>query len=94
MPRGGRRENAGRKPASRNRLNVEIKATLAETAKAYTADAVETLVSICRDPKASPAARVTAAAGLLDRGWGRPVQQLEHTGKEDGPIVVTWQPPS
>jgi hypothetical protein len=25
---------------------------------------------------------------LLDRGWGRPMQAVEHTGSEGGPILI------
>jgi len=38
----------------------------------------------------SEAARVSAATALLDRGWGRPLQQHAHGGGPEGvgPIVV------
>jgi hypothetical protein len=32
--------------------------------------------------------RVAAAEALLDRGWGRPMQAVEHTGSEGGPILI------
>ncbi len=32
------------------------------------------------EPKAPAAARVTAAVALLDRGWGKPKETVEHTG--------------
>ena len=48
-----------------------------ELARRYTKEAVATLVDIMQNPKAPPAAKVRAAEVLLDRGWGRPQQQLE-----------------
>ena len=45
-----------------------------ELARQHTAAAVETLVSIMTDPKSAPAARVSAANALLDRGHGKPPQ--------------------
>lgn len=40
-------------------------------AKQYTMEAIETLVSIMRNHDASPAARVSAACEILDRGHGK-----------------------
>ena len=42
-----------------------------------TAEAIETLGRILRDTKASPSAQVAAATALLDRGWGKPLAQVE-----------------
>jgi hypothetical protein len=85
---GGRRKNAGRKPGTRNKITVLIKASLAETAKAYTADAIATLVEIMSNPAHPASARATCANSILDRAHGKPVQQLEHTGK-DGKAIET-----
>jgi hypothetical protein len=49
-------------------------------ARTYTKEAVETLAGIMRNDKAPSAARVAAANGLLDRGYGKPPQALEHSG--------------
>ena len=51
--------------------------TVKMLAREYTVEAIETLARILKDEKATPAAQVAAATALLDRGWGRPVQQLE-----------------
>lgn len=46
-------------------------------ARIFTADAIKTLVDIARDTHCkSPAARVAAAAILLERGWGKAVQPI------------------
>jgi|GEM_PF-6805856 len=38
------------------------------------------------DRKAPHSARVAACCAILDRGYGRPAQQLEHTGKDGTPL--------
>jgi hypothetical protein len=58
-------------------MTVLMKATLAETAKAYTADAIATLVKIMGDESAPASARATCAFGLLDRGHGKPTERIE-----------------
>jgi len=54
-----------------------VVAEITELARAHTADAIATLVAICRNG-ASESARVAAANALLDRGYGRPPQAIEH----------------
>jgi hypothetical protein len=46
-------------------------------ARERTQDAIDTLASIMRDPKAPASARVSAAQALLDRGYGKPAQAIE-----------------
>lgn len=62
-------------------------AEIRSLARSHTNTAVNTLVSIMRGRKFAPAARVTAAAALLDRGWGKPTQPL--SGVDEGPLKVT-----
>ena len=50
--------------------------------------AINALVSIMNNPKASDAARVSAATALLDRGYGKPQQ---HIDAEVGSYVA-WLP--
>ena len=64
-------------------------AEVKELARAHTGAAIETLVSIMANPKAAPAARVSAANALLDRGYGKPPQHI--TG-EGGPSYVVRLP--
>lgn len=61
---------------------------LREIARERTADALATLVSVMSDPKAPAAARVSAACAVLDRGYGRPTQQLQHAGHDGGPARI------
>ena len=44
-----------------------------------------TLVTISTSGE-SEAARVSAANALLDRGYGKPRQAVEHSGADGGPI--------
>jgi hypothetical protein len=48
--------------------------TATDLARAHTAEAIGTLVTVMRDPAAKPSERVSAAQTLLDRGHGRAVQ--------------------
>ena len=64
-------------------------AEVKELARAHTGEAIDTLVSIMANAKAAPAARVSAANALLDRGYGKPPQHI--TG-EGGPSYVVRLP--
>lgn len=58
-----------------------------EEARKHTALAMQTLASIANDIKAPPAARVTAASVLLDRGWGKARQHMELAPSDE---FETW----
>jgi Family of unknown function (DUF5681) len=87
MPKGGRRSTSFKPGASGNpdgrpkrpetiearRVVADVKAA----ARELTLDAMDTLKQVMKDPKAPPAARVGAATAILDRGWGKPQQQIE-----------------
>lgn len=86
--RGGKRPGAGRPKGARSRATREQKATLQELARAHTETALKVLVQVAKESE-SDSARVAAANALLDRGYGRPSQALEHSGKVDtGPGYV------
>ena len=72
-------------PGGRPKVIAEVK----ELARAHTGEAIETLVSIMTNPKSAPAARVSAANALLDRGYGKPPQ---HISGEGGPSFVVRLP--
>lgn len=59
--------------ASVARNLVEIRSL----ARSHTRTAVRVLVGIMRCKDATPAARVSAANAILDRGWGKATQPLE-----------------
>ena len=60
-------------PAGRPKSNSNIR----EIAKLHTAEAIQTLLDIMQDPKASHTARVHAADSILNRAWGKPTQYVE-----------------
>jgi hypothetical protein len=47
-------------------------------ARSHTRSALNILVQIMRNKDATPAARVTAANAILDRGWGKAIQAIEN----------------
>ena len=83
--RGGVRPGSGRKKGSKVRATIENRGTIGELARAHTEIALETLVRIATKSE-SDAAAVAASNSLLDRGYGKPSQAIEHTGKDGGPI--------
>lgn len=85
--RGGARPGAGRKPGRPDRATADEKDSLERLAKQHAPAALKALVEIATKGE-SEAARVTAALGLLDRGYGRPRQAVEHTGEGGGPLAV------
>ena len=70
--RPGGNAGKGRRPGVPNKATIAVR----EIAQQYTTEAVEALAAVMRDPKVPPAARVSAATALLDRGHGRPTQPL------------------
>jgi len=51
-------------------------------ARSHTEAAINALLSVMNQPESPPAARVSAANSILDRGWGKPAQPIENG--EDG----------
>ena len=70
---GGARPGAGRPAGQPNKATRELK-TLAQE---YTSEAIKALAEVMRDKTAPAIARVKAAEALLDRGHGKPTQQVE-----------------
>src|SRR5262245_14683911 len=60
-------------PGGRPKEIAEVK----ELARQHMPAAIDALVSIMNNPKASDAARVSAATALLDRGYGKPQQHID-----------------
>lgn len=77
--RGGIRPGSGRPRGVPNKATAERKATLEELARTHTELALSVLASVAEKSE-SDSARVTAAAALLDRGYGKPRQAVEHSG--------------
>ena len=75
MPAGGARPGAGRKPGKVS----AAKKIIGEMAQVHAEAALGTLVQIAASGE-SEAARVAAANAILDRGYGKPPQALQHSG--------------
>ena len=85
MPRGrpfkkGQSGNPGGRPAA----IAEVR----DLAREQTEESMKALVSIRDDTKAPPAARVSAANSLLDRGWGRTTQVISGDTENPHKIIV------
>ncbi len=57
-------------------------------AREHAESALAILVRVAEDDEAPHSSRVTAATAILDRGYGKPVASIEHTGK-DGSTIQT-----
>jgi len=69
---------------------------IADLCRRRTEAAISTLAAIMENEDARPAARVSAATAILDRGWGKPAQAMTGAGGE-GPISIVFHrgnPPS
>jgi hypothetical protein len=71
-------------PKGRPKVLLPDGRSLSDLAKAHTEKAVGALVKVLDDNEAPHSAVVSAASALLDRGWGRPKQEIEHSGEIGG----------
>jgi hypothetical protein len=69
-------------PSGRPKVVGEVR----DPARAHTETAINALVSILQDPDEPAAARVSAASALLDRGYGRPGQEVGITPRPPAPL--------
>jgi hypothetical protein len=84
MPRGGKRDNAGRKKGQRNKGTQEVRDLIDSNVDLKRM--VVTLRDIAIDVEAPPAARAVAANSLLDRRFGKAPQAI--TGANGGPLAI------
>lgn len=73
MAHGGKREGAGRKKGVPNIATRPMQ----EAAREYTQQALLVLAEVMTDEEQPAAARVSAANGILDRGYGKPTQHID-----------------
>jgi hypothetical protein len=76
MPRGGSKpgeRRGGRKKGTPNKLTAQLQTPLAQAARRYDGNALQTLVAIMNDDTATAAARLRCAELILDRAHGKPV---------------------
>lgn len=83
----GKSGNPGGRPKKTPEL-LEIE----DLCKEASPDAVKRLQQWMRSKNAR--ASIAACMGILAQGFGTPKQRVEHTGRDGGPMVVSWQPPS
>lgn len=77
----GRSGNPGGRPKERP---IKDGKTLRELAQERTLDALMTLEEVMKDKEATPAARVSAASTILDRGWGKSTTPIDLEVNSDG----------
>lgn len=82
--RGGKRPGAGRPLGSPNKLTRPLK----ELAALHTEGCIAVLIQL-RDHAEAEQVRLAAANALLDRGHGRPRQEIE--GDDEGPVTIIIQ---
>jgi len=75
MPRGGKRDGAGRPPGQPNRDTAQRRAALADLVDGHVQTAVATLAEIAKNGE-SESARISASTAILDRAYGRPAQAV------------------
>ena len=68
-------------PSGRPKADVRLR----DMAREHAPDAIRVLAEIMLNTAARDTARVTAAQALLDRGYGKPVQEV--TGADGGPLL-------
>ena len=75
----GHSGNAGGRPRDEYKV--------AELARSYTTEAIDTLVDLMRHGK-DDRVRGTAAQALLERGWGKPRVEVTSTHKSDSQSFI------
>ena len=75
----GHSGNAGGRPRDEHKV--------AELARSYTTEAIDTLVDLMRHGK-DDRVRGTAAQALLERGWGKPRVEVATTHKSDSQSFI------
>lgn len=74
----GERERApARLPATRKMSRARTLTEIGSLARSHTRTALRVLVGVMRSDDATPAARLSAANAILDRGWGKAAQPIE-----------------
>lgn len=75
-------------PSGRPKVILADGKSLADLAREHTERAVMVLVEVMESEGAAEAARVSAANAILDRGWGKPKQEMDLNVKEDRAEVL------
>ena len=83
MPRGGRREGAGRKPGSFTKRTKEVAEKLMLSGKTP----LEFMLSVMRSPEADQRVRADMAKAAAPYMHPR-LNSVEHVGEDGGPVQV------
>ncbi|QPF95165.1 hypothetical protein IC761_11050 [Bradyrhizobium commune] len=75
-----------RLPVARKSSRARTPTEIRTLARSHTRTAIKVLVGVMRSDDATPAARVSAANAILDRGWGKAAQTMENG--EDGVLQL------
>jgi hypothetical protein len=73
-------------PESRETNMPKMLTSIRSLARSHTRTALSVLVKVMRSEDATPAARVSAANAILDRGWGKATQPVGSS--EDGAVQL------
>ena len=76
----------GTGPNGKDRRAITIK-EITSQAREHCPSAIKVLEGIFNNRKTPPAARISAANSLLDRGFGKPAQAIQIKGDPDSPVV-------
>jgi len=71
-------------PSGRPKLPKEMKRLFQK----HTPEAIQLMVDIMRDEDERTADRMKAAEFIVDRGYGKPAQRIEHSGDPEAPVSV------
>lgn len=67
------------RPAAKRVSKARTLTEIRSLARSHTRAAINVLVGVMRSDDATPAARVSAANAILDRGWGKATQPIENS---------------
>lgn len=70
------------RPAAKRTSKARTLTEIRSVARSHTRTAINVLVGVMSSDEATPAARVSAANAILDRGWGKAAQPFEN-GEDD-----------
>jgi len=62
--------------------------SVSDLAREHTAQALAVLIEVMENVGAAEAARVSAANSVLDRGWGKPKQDMDLNVKSDRKTIL------
>ena len=73
-------------PSQQNPAMPKSLTEIRSLARSHTRTALNVLVAVMRNTKATPPARIAAANAILDRGWGKATQAIENG--DDGALEL------